>query len=165
MRRLKSGRSKAPISRPSPKSAPLPPPTETCARCGRTLSETGGQRLLIPRLWTKNEIQGAGGPVKIVREMHEGKRNPEVVQEAPAGWSAEDLAKVKAAELSAKKGGRTAWVCQPCLNRTCRKCRAPLVCPPCSDVLHEDGNVSHAFYMGELAGCTNSACPSRRATR
>jgi hypothetical protein len=72
------------------------PPAEKCARCGKTLEQTGGMRLLIPRFWTKDEINAGGGSLKIIEEMHKGKRPMEVIQKLHVGWTEHDMELVAA---------------------------------------------------------------------
>ncbi|MBI4614789.1 MAG: hypothetical protein HY720_14355 [Planctomycetes bacterium] len=141
-------------------------PTDRCARCERTLSETGGQRLLVPdRFWTETEIEEAGGSMEIIRRMFKGEIPAGVVQQAPGGWSEEDLTRVRRAVAEADDRGLVAWVCQRCMHRVCRECGEPLVVPPCADVVDDAGKMSHGPYFGEAAGCTNPACARFKGKR
>lgn len=140
-------------------------PAEACARCGRSLDQTGGKRLLIPRFWSETEIAAGGGRLQIIREMHEGRREPAVIQPLPAGWSQEDRDRVREGVRRAEEEGKIPWVCQPCLNRVCKTCRAPLACSPCSTILKDNGDVSHGPWFGEYLGCVNPACTGYRGKK
>ena len=134
------------------------PPAEKCSRCGKTLEQTGGLRLLIPRFWTEAEINAGGGSLKIIEDMHKGKRPMEGIQKVHAGWTSHDIELVENNIKIAEAEGRTPWECQRCANRVCKECFEPLKCPPISDILQDDGGVSHGPWFGYLAGCTNPKC-------
>jgi hypothetical protein len=132
-------------------------PANECAICGKTLEQTGGRRLLIPRVWTKKEIKAGGGEMQILKDMHEGKRPAEIITKG-YGLKKEGHKQMEANIQANKTKGLIPWTCQRCAGRTCRACGEPLVCPPISDILDDDGNVSHGPWFGAYAGCINPKC-------
>lgn len=137
-------------------------PTDACARCERTLDQTGGSRVVMPRFWSENEITEAGGAFKAAAEMHDGKRPVEVVETAPSDWTQEDLDRVEENSLRANIEGRRPWLCQSCTHRLCRECGEPLAGAPCADVIHDDGSIWHSGHLAYLGGCVNPACKDHR---
>jgi tetratricopeptide (TPR) repeat protein len=132
-------------------------PAKECAICGKTLKQTGGRRLLIPGPWTEEEIKACRGEEEIFRDILKGERAAEIAVKGH-GLTEESLKQMEVTIQTAKAKGLTPWVCQRCKGRTCKECGEPLVTPPFSGILNDDGIVSYVPMNGLRRGCINPKC-------
>ena len=135
------------------------PPAKTCVFCDKTLKEVGGKRLAAQKfrgvMLSKKRVGGGNKdcPHKCVALFSE----PLLYMDfwgTKEEWTESAIESAKTSYLE----GKRPWFCQVCGKRKCSKCGSPENYPMASEILHEDGNTSHAGIFPFDPGCINPVC-------
>lgn len=135
------------------------PPAKTCIFCDKSLEEVGGKRLVAQKskgVHLSNEYRGGGNPDYPFQstKLFDDLGVYVVVWGERSLWIESTIEKAKNEFLT----GYQPWFCQSCGNRVCLKCGSPLNHPSGSDVLHDDGNITHVSMLPCDFGCINPSC-------
>ncbi len=134
-------------------------PAEACLLCDRQLRETGGRRLTAQQergVHLSSDLRGSpdrGLPHHAIR-LSEDSPLQVVTWGERETFTTDVLLKARSEFLA----GRHPWFCQPCGKRSCPHCGAPLRLPMGSDVLDDDGGITHVPIVPVAPDCSNPAC-------
>lgn len=127
-----------------------PTPSNACLICHRTLEEAGGKRVVADRRFGLTLLDAEEKPT---RGTTYPLANGLVLRIWGKRWD-EDL--VSRALEEAESGH--SWFCQSCMGRVCSVCRWPVIWPPGTNVLYEDGSTPHQMPIPAVNQCTNPEC-------
>ena len=138
-------------------------PAEVCVVCGKTLAETGGQRLVstyynnFRQLRPQSEVGNLRFPCKLIR--CDGNFRDVILAFLGPLWTDQIIERVRQTIQS----GVRPWFCQRCGEKNiCTVCGYPMSRVPGATVLLETGKIGHEpFWAGMQMRCTNKDCASR----
>ena len=134
-------------------------PAKTCVFCDKPLKEIGGNRLTAQHfrgvMLSKNKAGGGNKecPHKCIVLFVEPLLYMDFWGTAQE-WTQTAIDSASKSYLN----GERPWFCQVCGQRKCKKCSAPINYPMASEILHGDGNSSHAGIFPFDPGCINPTC-------
>jgi hypothetical protein len=138
-------------------------PADTCIFCDKKIDEIGGRRIVAQKLRgieLSSKYRGGGNPEypdQSIR-LYDNKEIYVVVWGENSKWTLSTTNKVKEEYLK----GRQPWFCQVCGKRKCIECGAPINVPMGSDVLSDNGYISHVPMHPVDPGCINPKCKKYR---
>jgi len=134
-------------------------PSDACIICNRQLEEVGGERIVAqqPRGITISDEYQEEGNSKYPRRSFKLSEN---LHKYLVVWGEKELLKTDVIEKAKAeyKRGKRSWFCQVCGKRTCKECDSPITTPMGSDILSDDGEISHIAILPFDPGCTNPKC-------
>ncbi len=131
-------------------------PTERCIFCAKSLEETGGRRLLGRKIsgYSISEYPKGGGNKDYPnRYIKIEDKKYFIYWDMGNRWNKENINKA----IEDIKDGLTPWYCQSCGSRLCSECGAPVINPACTDILNENGTISHCAPLAPHR-CINDNC-------
>ncbi len=135
-------------------------PDISCLICSSTIAEIGGNRIISQKLRgvaLSNKYLGGGNPDYPFTSVRLYDNNPNSYVTAwgePDKFSGNALNRARQSFLN----NLHPWFCQKCGVRTCSTCDFPLNQPVGSDVISDNGCISHVPILGVNAGCINPEC-------
>lgn len=138
-------------------------PSDACLLCGKKLEEVGGRRLVAQQgrgLKLSEKHPGGGNPDYPYQsvKLHDNADVYVVIWGEKRTWNEAILHKAREEYLK----GFQPWFCQLCGLRQCTECGSPINFPMGSDILHDDGRVTHAGIFPFDPGCINPKCEKYR---
>lgn len=138
-------------------------PSERCLFCQRRIGEVGGRRIVsqqVRGVTISTQYQGGGSKDYPRRSIELGDESGRyvVVWGEDSEWTQQTIEKARNEFLS----GHRPWFCQVCGGRTCSKCGSPLDYPMASDLVDDNGHITHAAILPFEPGCINPECDKHR---
>ncbi len=139
-------------------------PSSHCLLCEKTIDEIGGKRVVAQKTlgtYISATYRGGGDPdfpdlsIKIDDARYIlfcGKKGM---------WTDELIEKVKEIYFN----NEHPWFCQKCAGKTCHICGEILNNPIGSDVIYDDGCISHVAVLCYNPGCVNESCENHKYVR
>ncbi len=135
-------------------------PADNCIFCNKALKEVGGSRIV------SQKFRGVTISDKYQEGTQEYPRHSYVLSMNPGNflvvWGEKELwteDRIEKAKDEYAKGKRS-WFCQVCGNRVCKVCGYPFDNPMGSDIMDDDGRISHIPIFPVAVRCSNPKCKS-----
>lgn len=132
-------------------------PSSHCLLCKKTIEEIGGKRIIAQKtlgIYNSKIYRGGGDPDFPELSIKLDDANYIVLCGKKGMWTDELIEKVKEIYLN----DECPWFCQKCAGKTCHICGEILNNPIGSDVIYDDGCISHVAILGYNPGCVNESC-------
>jgi len=134
-------------------------PATRCVMCEKTIEQVGGMRIVAHihiGIGLSNQYKGGGNPDYPYQsfQLNEDKTLFLTV------WGEEEKWTVTAIENAKKdfQNNLQPWICQVCANRKCHTCGKPINYPVGSDIVKQNGCITHIPIIPSNLGCINKQC-------
>lgn len=132
-------------------------PSSHCLLCEKTIDEIGGKRIVVQKTlgtFSSKTYLGGGDPDFPELSIKMGDDNFIVLRGKKGMWTDKLIAKVKEIYSNQERP----WFCHKCAYKTCHICGEIMNNPIGSDVIYDDGCISHVAALGYNPGCVNDSC-------
>lgn len=141
-------------------------PFRSCVICEKPLDEVGGKRIISQKLRgiaLSNKYRGGGNK----DYPYQSFKVDELSEKYVVVWGERNLWSFKVVQRAIKQYqlGTRPWFCQVCGVRICSNCGMPINYPMGSDVIDQNGCISHFPIFGFNPGCINKKCGGYRLWR
>ncbi len=132
-------------------------PSCHCLLCKKTIEEIGGKRIVAQKTlgtFLLKTYHGGGDPDYPELSIKINDMNYITLRGKKGMWTDELIEEIKDIYLQYERP----WFCQKCAGKTCYNCGELMNNPIGSDVIYDDGCISHVAALGYNPGCVNDMC-------
>lgn len=133
-------------------------PGPFCIFCQKSIDDVGGRRLVGTTKGHGYGVYdrpiGGGSKDRPFRSIQFPGAESKYLVVWGLQWTAENMQQA----LKMIQDNKLPWFCQKCGHRQCSGCGEPINYPVASDVIYDDGHISHCPIIPADMGCINPNC-------